>query len=237
MKRLASCTAELECWNVMISSMTRLLKLVVQERERIDFNDNRMPLAHLIGCTVNLNRPPSPNVNRRTTNRWLGQTLCRNRRLRDFVIAEDDRDNCPQNGRSAGAEASGRSGSGPTSRNSVVESIPRPEEFSEEQLENLLAQRRLEHEQSLLTEDCSSTNSVTASEKSYQTVGSTVYIDLLMDGEPVRAMVDMSAQSTIISRSTLHVIGQRAKVARRPLPMLEVQSVQLYGKDGKTGGR
>lgn len=101
----------------------------------------------------------------------------------------------------------------------------------------MLAQWRLERERSLLTEGCSSTNSVTASEKSYHTVGPMVYIDLLMDGESVRAMVDTGAQSTIISRLMLHAIGQRAKAARRPLPVLEVQSVQLYGKDGKAGGR
>ena len=135
--------------------------------------------------------------------------------------------NCQQNGRSTGAEASGRSGSGPTSRNSVVKSIPRPGELSEEQLESLLAQRRLEHEQSLLTEGCSSTNSVTASEKSYQTVEPTVYIDLLMDGESVRTMVDMGAQSTIISRSMLHAIGQQAKAARRPWNGIHTQKALL----------
>ena len=50
-------------------------------------------------------------------------------------------------------------------------------------------------------------------------------------------MVDTGAQSTIISQSSLHAIGRRAKYEGCPLPVLDQPSVRLYGKDGKGGGR
>ena len=146
--------------------------------------------------------------------------------------------NCPgpPSGRSA-YEAHGRSTTETTSRTSAVESNPKPEELTEEQLEDLLSQRRLQREQALLSDSTSTASSVTASEKDSRAVGPTVYIDLLINGEPVRAMVDTGAQSTIISRSMLHAIGCRAKSEGHPLPVLVQPSVRLYGKDGKGGGR
>lgn len=145
--------------------------------------------------------------------------------------------NCPGplSGKNA-QEARGRSAAGTTSRTSTVESNLKPDELTEEQLEDLLSQRRLQREQALLSDGTSTASSVTASEKDSRAVGPTVYIDLLFNGEPVRAMVDTGAQSTIISRSMLHAIGRRAKSEGCPLPVLEQPSVRLFGKDGK-GGR
>ena len=82
----------------------------------------------------------------------------------------------------------------------------------------------------------STASCITASEKDSHAVGPTVYIDLQINGEPVQAMIDTRAQSTIISHSMLHAIGCWAKSEGHPLPVLDQPSVHPYGKDGK-GGR
>lgn len=53
----------------------------------------------------------------------------------------------------------------------------------------------------------------------------------------MEAMVDTGAQSTIISRSTLHAISSHLSKLGQPQPKLELPSVRLYGKDGQKGGR
>ena len=50
-------------------------------------------------------------------------------------------------------------------------------------------------------------------------------------------MVDTVAQSTIISRSTLHSIGRHLHQNGHPLPILAKPTVRLFGKDGPGGGR
>ena len=136
-------------------------------------------------------------------------------------------------------EACGHSTGEATSYTSTIESNLKPDELTEEQLEDLLSQCRLQREQALLSDSISTASSVTASEteKDSRAVGPTVYINLLINGEPVRVMVDTGAQSTIISQSMFHAIGRRTKSESRPLSILEQPSIHLYGKNGKGGGR
>lgn len=62
-----------------------------------------------------------------------------------------------------------------------------------------------------------------------------LHVDVGIEGIPVTALVDTGAQSTIISRSTLHAVNQHLKQKRRELPQLELPTVRLYGKDGEKG--
>ena len=50
-------------------------------------------------------------------------------------------------------------------------------------------------------------------------------------------MVDTGAQSTIISRSTLHAVNRHLRQQGRELPPLKLLTVRLYGKDGEKGGK
>ena len=50
-------------------------------------------------------------------------------------------------------------------------------------------------------------------------------------------MVDTGSQSTIISCSLLHKIGQKSRSQGEPLPVLEKPNARLFGKDGARGGR
>jgi len=59
----------------------------------------------------------------------------------------------------------------------------------------------------------------------------------LLFGGNVEALLDTGSQSTIISRSMLHEIGQHARSKGQPLPTLERPTVRLFGKDGAGGGR
>ena len=157
--------------------------------------------------------------------------------------------NCPKPRRQ---EAPGQS-RGPLvskpSRNTVVgfkettESMISPECLSIQELQDLLAQQQLREEQKLLESNVSvivvRTNAVTATEndESLKAVGPSVYLSVRIGGVMVDAMVDTGAQSTIISRSLLHKVGQHMKSRGQSLPVLERPTARLFGKDGKGGGR
>ena len=151
---------------------------------------------------------------------------------------------CPNRGRQP--EALGRSqlhmnASNPVvSRNAVIESrkdSTSVENMSLQQLETLLAERRLQEEQSCLLHPVN-TNVVSASQEGDgKAVGPTIYMPVRLGGILVEAMVDTGSQSTIISRSLLQKIAQSLKVAGSPLPVLELPTVRLFGKDGAGGGR
>ena len=64
-----------------------------------------------------------------------------------------------------------------------------------------------------------------------------MYLDVLIEGVPVRAMFDTGAQSTIISRAVLHDIGRHLSQQGRSLPPLQVPCVPLFGKNGAKGPR
>ena len=127
-------------------------------------------------------------------------------------------------------EAPGCSQASSTSVVEVAESVTRPEDLTESQLEQLLASRRLNQEKIAL-HVTSQANTITG-EGEAQTVGSLLHLDLCIEGVPIKAMVDTGAQSTIISRSTLHHLQQQG----REEPQLELPTARLYGKDGKEGG-
>ena len=90
-------------------------------------------------------------------------------------------------------------------------------DLTEEELERLLAEKRLTREQSLITNgESSRTNTIIASETCTCAVGSTLEVDIATEGVSVRALIDTGAQSTIISRATLHKVAQRLKQQGSP---------------------
>ena len=114
-------------------------------------------------------------------------------------------------------------------------------ELTEKQLEELLAQRRLQSENELLQQTSATTNAkvdaITADDSSTGTVGPSLYLDLLIEGVRVSALVDTGSQTTIIARSVLHEIGKHLREQGKPLPQLSRPSVKLYGKDGRNGNK
>ena len=137
--------------------------------------------------------------------------------------------NCPKK-----AEAPGRS---KVANTAAVEASPnaKVDDLTEEQLEQMLADRRLLREQSLL--HGSATNTVFAEDDDLPAVGPILLLDVSIEGVLIKATVDTGAQSTIISRSTLHEIGRHLSQTGRPLPTLSKPTVRLYGKDGPGAGR
>ena len=129
----------------------------------------------------------------------------------------------------------------PPSRNASLESrdneLVSPGTLSVQQLEALLADRRLMEEQDLLPSDAT-ISPVTATErKDPVAVGPSVYMEVMIGGVTVDAMVDTGAQSTIISRELLHKITRHLRGVGKSPPQLEKPSARLYGKDGVGGGR
>lgn len=78
----------------------------------------------------------------------------------------------------------------------------RLEDLSEYQLEQLLAQKRLNREAELPPE--SEITNVGASQEQAKAVGPVLRMELDIEGFSVHATVDRGAQSTITSHSTLH---------------------------------
>lgn len=56
-------------------------------------------------------------------------------------------------------------------------------------------------------------------------------------GVSLTALLDTGAQSTIISRRTLHSVVEHLRDCDEPVPELELLSARLYGKDGEKGGK
>jgi hypothetical protein len=65
-------------------------------------------------------------------------------------------------------------------------------------------------------------------------IGPTLLLDVMIEGEPVEAMVDSGSQSTIISRETLHKIGRRLSRQGQPVPLLEVDKALGKGRQIQT---
>ena len=68
-------------------------------------------------------------------------------------------------------------------------------------------------------------------------IGSLLKVGVEIKGVPVKALLDTGAQSTIISRSTLHAVVRHLQEHNRPVPELEIPTARLYGKDGQKGGK
>lgn len=105
---------------------------------------------------------------------------------------------------------------------------PTPEEESVHQLEKVLATMRLNLEKSKLQK--SNVETVVADQVS--SVGPVIYLEVELEGCPVKAVVDTGAQSTIISRDQLHRIAKTMKESGRDAPTLEAPSAKLYGRSG-----
>ena len=110
----------------------------------------------------------------------------------------------------------------------------RPEDLTEIQLEQLLAEKWLRKENAELPTG-SQANVVRASKEKDGGIGTLLHVEVLIEGLPVKAMIDTGAQSTIISRATLHDVCRHLK--QQQLPPLEKLTVRLYGKDGPKKGR
>ena len=162
--------------------------------------------------------------------------------------------NCPQLGRQKEALGQSSKGTVKFSRNAVLKSkeshpmeseegtemLVSPTDLSTQQLQDLLTQRQLQGEQTLLKSGANivGANTVSALEKGdLHAVGPTVHLSVKIGGVPVEAMVDTGSQSTIISRSLLHEIGRLRKGKGESLPVLERPTARLFGKDGESGGR
>ena len=157
---------------------------------------------------------------------------------------------CPQRGRQT--EAPGRSNkpkpSRPShesgqgkSRNAPLETKTSDTPLSDlsiEQLEALLAEKRLSKEKGSIPGGGSATRTVIIDkDKRPSTVGPTVYVPVEVGGVSVEAMLDTGAQSTIISRELLHKVVHHLQAKNQPVPDLRIPSAKLYGKDGVEGGR
>ena len=112
------------------------------------------------------------------------------------------------------------------------------DELSEDELESLLAQRRLQKEKYLLTETCKGDVAcVQSTPKGLKSnVGPSLLLDMTIGGVPVAAVVDTGSQSTIVSRFFLHRIVEQYKREEKVMPELVLPTARLYGKDGRDGG-
>ncbi len=64
----------------------------------------------------------------------------------------------------------------------------------------------------------SQTSAIKVSEEKALAVGALLHMNIDIEGLPVKAMVDTGAQSTVISRSTLHAVNHHLKQQRKNLP-------------------
>ena len=108
------------------------------------------------------------------------------------------------------------------------------ESLSVEQLEQLLAKSKLQAEQKLMEDDAANVNALTSGSGTVSTaVGPVLYLEIEVEGVPVKAIVDSGAQSTVISRDLLHKINRHMREQGRLSPTLELPSATLYGKGGR----
>ena len=124
-------------------------------------------------------------------------------------------------------EAPGRS----KSSAGTVGASPKTElnELSESQLEALLTEKRRQREEASPPTDSAQTSVVTASSEEANVVGPVVIMGVNIEGVPVSAMIDTGAQSTIISRATLHAVVRHLQSKNLKVPRLENPTVRLYG--------
>ena len=103
-----------------------------------------------------------------------------------------------------------------------------PEEELVHQLEQLLATMQLNMEKTKLQK--ANVEMVVADQVS--SVGPVIYLDVEVEGYPVRAVVDTRAQSTIISRDQLHQIAKSMQKSGHGLLKLVTPSAKLYSRNG-----
>ena len=119
------------------------------------------------------------------------------------------------------AEAPGKS------KESNSHAVTSVNELTSAELEQELSKRRLEGEQELLDASLKSNVQVVTG-----AIGPSYWIEVLVEGVAVSAMVDTGSQSTIVSRSFLHQVFKHMEREKKPLPKLEYPSTRLRGKGG-----
>ena len=107
------------------------------------------------------------------------------------------------------------------------------DDLTVEQVEDILAVKRLQQEQELLTDSLNTVSALSASTAEVGAVGPTLFLNVLVEGVEVEAVVDIGSQTTIISRRLLHSISQSMSRQGRSPPPLSRPVIKLYGKDGK----
>ena len=138
------------------------------------------------------------------------------------------RRDCPQRSETPGKSRSTNTGNSSSAGTIVAD-------LTEDELEQLLAQKKLAKEGSLLP---SSNNTVNATSTGKAgAIGPLLEVEVKIEGVPVKALLDTGAQSTIISRSTLHSVVKYLQGCNQPVPQLQLPTARLYGKDGEKGGK
>ena len=142
--------------------------------------------------------------------------------------------NCPQH--CSNPETQGQSKASKSASSLGIEATVAPESLTTQQLEQLLANRRLEEERSTLANRVQ-VEAITTEVGTPGAVGPILYLEVTVEGQPVTAVADSGSQATIISRAFLHQISKHLHREGCTLPKLEMLTVQLYGKGGKGGGK
>lgn len=142
---------------------------------------------------------------------------------------------CPEKAKKL-VEAPGRSASNKSRMATLTAEPLPPHQLSIQQLEELLSQKRLQEEQKLLDQESSNVEYVATRPAVMSTaVGPQVFLDVMVEGVPVKAVMDSGAQSTVISCQLLHSVGRHLRLLHKPLPQLERPSTILNGKAGEDG--
>ena len=98
--------------------------------------------------------------------------------------------------------------------------------LSSAELEQELSKRRLDGELELLDAGLQSNVQVVTG-----AAGPSYWLEVLVEGVAISAMVDTGLQSTIVSCSLLHKVFKQMQREGKPLPKLECLSTKLRGKD------
>lgn len=123
--------------------------------------------------------------------------------------------NCPQH--CSNPEAPGRSKASKSSSSLGIEATVAPESLTTQQLEQLLAKRRLEEAQSTLTNRVQ-VEAIMTEVGTPGAVGPILYLEVTVEGQPVTTVADLGSQATIISRAFLHQISKHLHREGRTLP-------------------
>ena len=160
---------------------------------------NRSNPVKTVESEVSVSQRPNPNRGVRPTNRPCFSCKQPGHFAR----------NCPDKKQSS--EARGRTLPGPPSQSAVraVEAASVVSSLTTQQLEELLAERRLQEESKGLEDNTASVSVVTVeTSEEVAAIGPTMLLPVTVEGVGVEAVIDTASQSTIISRSFLHLIGQ-----------------------------
>ena len=145
--------------------------------------------------------------------------------------------NCPEKRHRNEARGRTRPNQGNQANVSVVEASSTAKALTTQQLEDLLAERRVQEESALLESTSADVNVVVAmvgTTKEVLAIGPTMHLPVTVEGVSIEGVVDTASQSTIISRSFLHVIGQSLRRQGKPLPALvKPHPYKFYGKGGE----